>query len=119
MTVKPSPPARGGAAPRAKQRRGGGDGANSLIETCLWVYDTHDAASTSLDAHIEACLAARGFLNTSADAAPAAVDNSADADAAAFVSQVVYGLHRFRRFLSAFLEGFFHVNRCVVGGWLK
>jgi len=51
-----------------------------------------------LDAHIESCLTAKG----------------ADLDARSFVAEVVYGLHRFRRFLSAFLEGFFHVNRFVL-----
>ena len=67
-----------------------------LVDTCQWVWDTHDSARLSLDAHIDACLARQGV---------------SDEDDATFVRQVVYGLHRFRPFLSSFLGGFFHANR--------
>lgn len=67
-----------------------------LIETCLWIWDTHDDARVSLDAHVGACLERQRVL---------------DGDDQCFIRQVVYGLHRFRPFLSSFLSGFFHANR--------
>lgn len=97
----------------------------ALIELACFICDTHNAATTSLDAHVEACLATRGGGSASASGAGVSGASSSgacssgsgaarrrglDADARVFVSQVAYGLHRYRKLLGAFLDGFFHVN---------
>ncbi|KAI8467452.1 MAG: hypothetical protein J3K34DRAFT_481220 [Monoraphidium minutum] len=88
----PPPPAPRAAPPACEPRP---LGARELLDVCQWVWDSHDAARLSLDAHIGACLATRGMVAQ---------------DDQTFVSQVVFGLHRYRRFLGSFLDGFFHVN---------
>jgi hypothetical protein len=110
------------SAPAAERGAGAPPGPRELIDACSWVWDTHNSAALSLDAHIEACLAGRNGAAAAAAAAAASArstpSRAAEAGAASFVSEVVYGLHRYSAFLSSFLDGFFFRNRWPAPGLL-
>ena len=70
-----------------------------FVEVFESIYSSHNPSQISLDAHLDAELSNRGLQET--------VDGE-------FIFQVVYGAFRYSRFLNAFLEAFYHHNRCVL-----
>ncbi len=118
------------AAPHPQQHpQARAAGPARLVDLACFVWDTHNEAAASLDAHVDACLAGGGGGGAGCSSAGASGRTSAsasssgraagapppaaaglDADGRTFVSQVAYGLHRYRRLLDAFLAGFFHAN---------
>lgn len=73
--------------------------AGQLIQACESVYSSFDfSGGLTLDSHLEGKLQTLG----------------ANEDEQCFISQVVYGMTRFKKFLSSFLDGLYHHNRCVL-----
>eukprot|EP00878_Enallax_costatus_P044166 GHUV01052463.1.p1 GENE.GHUV01052463.1~~GHUV01052463.1.p1 ORF type:complete len:182 (+),score=43.70 GHUV01052463.1:173-718(+) len=72
--------------------------AGQLVRTCEDTYASFDfSGGLTLDSHLEEKLQALG----------------ANEDEKCFISQVVYGMTRFKKFLSSFLDGFYHHNSGV------
>eukprot|EP00878_Enallax_costatus_P031065 GHUV01033903.1.p1 GENE.GHUV01033903.1~~GHUV01033903.1.p1 ORF type:complete len:138 (-),score=17.44 GHUV01033903.1:191-604(-) len=72
--------------------------AGQLVRTCEDTYASFDfSGGLTLDSHLEEKLQALG----------------ANEDEKCFISQVVYGMTRFKKFLSSFLDGFYHHNRYI------
>lgn len=73
--------------------------ASQLLEACENIYATFNfAGGVPPGTHLEEKLVALG----------------ANEDEKCFITEVVYGMMRFRKFLSSFLESFYHHNRYVL-----
>jgi hypothetical protein len=67
----------------------------ALCETTYASYCNHAAKQVTLDTHLQNCLS----------------NSSLNEEDECFVAQVVYGVLRYRKFITAFLDSFYHFNR--------
>eukprot|EP00879_Flechtneria_rotunda_P017214 GHRR01018035.1.p2 GENE.GHRR01018035.1~~GHRR01018035.1.p2 ORF type:complete len:116 (+),score=17.67 GHRR01018035.1:1756-2103(+) len=74
-------------------------GARKLIDLCEFTYSSYASVSAqvTLDSHVEKTLQQLRVANK---------------DERCSIGQVVYGVFRYRRFISCFLDSFYHYNRC-------
>lgn len=68
-----------------------------LLEFCEFTYASFNPAQVTLDTHVDLSLQQLSISSI---------------DDQSFIKQVLYGIVRYRKFLSCFLTSFYHHNRC-------
>ncbi len=98
LTLDRGCPKAGPSRSHSPSRQTGPLGPKELLKACEAVYAGFVPAQVTVDTHLENTLARL---------------NLASEDDACFISQVFYGMVRYKKFLSCLLDSFYYHNRCA------